>query len=213
MLHKNKKIIFVVFFNLMLFSSLVASEKIKNFAYHGFSGGMFLHAGYIKGKSFTTYFPQNDLISTQQVKGLTLGIGGKLALHFGEHWRFGVEGYASGARYGNNRSAFRIGWGGLLAEYTYRFNRFIPFVGLTVGGGGAKNMILLEATRHDFVSLPVIYREYGFPIINPALGCEYLLTSKLKLVLKADYMLSPTKEVDFATGVRVYIGVLFNTMR
>ncbi|MEG2336717.1 MAG: hypothetical protein RSC04_03130 [Bacteroidales bacterium] len=205
-------ICFILCLSLGLLLPTQGQAKSKNFAYKGFTGGMFLHTGYVQSKPFPIIVKEGITLQ-QQIKGVPIGIGGKLALLFGNHWRFGMEGYASSVRYGSTRSAFKIGWGGLLVEYIYPIQRYVPFVTLTLGGGGAKNMILLEKTKDDFTPLSVVYREYGFMAITPSLGCEFLMSKKMKIVLKADYLFSPTQEPDFASGFRIYLGFLFNNMR
>lgn len=177
------------------------------FGYRGFVGGMFIHTGYAYGGSF---LPEGSSASIP-IEGLIWGIGGKVAIAFGNHWRFGTEGYVTNVIYGDNRE-YTIGWGGLLADYQWHIDRWHPFVGMTIGGGGATNLCAIEKPLNDNTPQQTVWRHYGMFILNPFVGVEYQLTSKIRLATKLDWMLAPTvmkKGSDFSTGPRFYIGILF----
>lgn len=203
------RILVLVFFVWSSVYSVYSSEREQKVRYNGFSGGMLVHTGYIKGESFDIYGPQNLFIKEECVEGMVFGLGGRMGFHFNDQWRIGMEGYGTSVCYGENR--YKIGWGGVNFEYLFHsYHRFSPFVGLTFGGGVAKNTIILEGVSSSDLFSTAVYRENAFLLLNPTVGVEYGLTEKLRLVFKADYMMNLTqKNEGFASGIRYYIGLVF----
>lgn len=203
--------IFLLFILNSVFSQeTTLNESQKTFSYKGFSGGMFIHSGYSIGKTFQVKIADNSYINTAATGGI-FGLGGNLGFHFGKNMRFGGEGYVTNTYY-ENGSRFRIGWGGLFAEYMYRIKRLIPYIGVTIGGGKFTNTYFPEEPSGDLSTTPVVYKKKGIFIITPYIGAEYVLTEKLHIRIRFDYLFAPTamiKEPDFSTGVRFYVGLLF----
>jgi len=208
---KDITICFCVLF--VLATTVFAEENTSSkMAYSGFSGGMMLHTGYVQSREFAFYNTDGTVRETTQLNGAPFGIGGAIRLHFGEHLRVGSEGYVSTLTYGENKSYSSVGWGGLLVDCAWHFNSWTPFIGGTVGGGGVKNLTLLEPTPDDFVleNTSTSYRRYAFMAFSPFAGVEYAMTEKIHLVIKVDYLLNLTNwQDDFTTGPRMYFGFMF----
>lgn len=185
---------------------MAAGGKGIDLSYRGFSGGMMLHAGYADCGNISIGGV------SQAMRGLPTGIGGALKVRFGDHLRVGTEGYVSSLSYGDYGSSLSIGWGGLLVDWTWQMGRFAPYVGATIGGGSVENLTLTCEPEVDMLPEPnSSYRNYGVCVVVPFVGVEYGLTERMSLTLKADYMLSlGSREVDFPSGVRCYVGFMFN---
>ena len=189
-----------------------ARPRKSPLAFSGYSGGMMIHSGYVSAGNVTFTPPNGGVPVTAKISGLPLGIGGALKIHFGKHLRIGTEGYSSNLRYGKNGSYEHTGWGGLLADGVLPLGRWFPFAGITLGGGGVKNVTALQDTTGDFAldDGTTSYRKYTFMALAPFIGVEYALTARIHLVLKADWLLDATsRQSDFVRGPRVYFGFMF----
>ncbi len=165
-----------------------------------FRGGMFLHAGFISNNNTNT-----------PVKGFTTGIGGKITFRTGKHLRLGTEGYVSNYEYPDSDGFYKIGWGGLLAEYQFLNSNFTPVLGVTIGGGKITDLYPLSGDFKDNIEDSAIYKVYGTMIVAPHISFEYKITHNINAVTKLDYVLYPGIDYpDFvAKGPRLYIGILF----
>lgn len=187
-------------------------EKKSPLAFSGYSGGMMVHSGYVSSSPVTFNRVDGSPAATMKVSGMPLGIGGALKIHFGRHLRVGTEGYSSNLKYGRNGSYSHTGWGGILVDGVYPVGKWFPFAGITVGGGGVKNVTVLEKTTGDFIldEGTTSFRKYAFMAIAPFIGTEYALTPRIHLVLKADWLIDATsRQSDFTAGPRLYIGFMF----
>lgn len=204
-----KRITTILFLIILLASPVgaVAQGGKGKLAYRGFSGGMMVHSGWVSAGSVTV-----GLAQPQRVSGLPMGIGGALKVRFGDHLRVGTEGYTSALGYGDWGSSLSIGWGGLLVDWCWQMGRFMPYVGATVGGGVVENLTLTSEPQMDFLPEESIsYRKYGAGLLVPFVGVEYGITERMSLTFKADYMFSLSPNVsDFPSGVRCYVGFMFN---
>lgn len=180
-----------------------AQDQSSKFKYQGFSGGMMVHAGYL----------QNDLIPIpgKEISAMTTGIGGALRLHFGDHFRIGTEGYSSNAKLWDNTSYVHCGWGGLLVDFPFTFNRWTLVGGLTVGGGGSKGVYMLEGDSADWKPEPELYyHKSAYFMMDPYAAVEYRLTDVIHLIFKVDYMFGMGKHAkELPIGPRAYIGFMF----
>lgn len=197
----------------MLTSGFVISQRLPK--YSGFSGGMMIHSGYLQSNNFEITNINNESISKNKIKGFPFGIGGAARLHFGKHIRVGGEGYVSDIKYNSNGSYFSTSWGGLLVDCIWQIKRFAPFAGLLVGGGNSKNLTLNKDYGNDFViENNASFREYSFLAIAPFIGVEYAINSKIRLTLKADYLVNINNpQNDFATGPRIFLGFMFYRLK
>lgn len=187
-------------------------EKKSPLAFSGYSGGMMVHSGYVSSSTISFSRGDGTPASSVRMAGMPLGIGGALKIHFGKHLRIGTEGYSSNLRYGKNGSYSHTGWGGILVDGVIPIGKWSPFAGVTVGGGGVKNVTVLEKTTDDFIldDGTTSFRRYAFMAIAPFIGVEYALTQRVHLVLKADWLLDATSaQPDFVQGPRLYIGFMF----
>lgn len=165
-----------------------------------FRGGMFLHTGFI----------QNEL-DYPSVDGIVSGIGGKITFRTGQHLRFGTEGYVSNFGYGDNAGQYKLGWGGLLAEYQFNENRIAPVFGLTFGGGKVHDLYMLTGNYNDNATDEALYKVYASFIVTPHFSLEMRMSDHVNLVGKVDYVFYPGIEQTayIANGPRIYFGVLF----
>jgi len=165
-----------------------------------FIGGMFVHAGYI-----------SNLRVDQSISGSVSGIGGKLAFFMGPNFRLGTEGYASTYNYSDATGFYKLGWGGLLAEYMLGNGKIAPVFGLTVGGGRIRDLYILEGEDGDRLPDNAIYQVYTVALIAPHISVEYALKENIRLTAKVDYLTSITRDAvaHFAEGPRFYLGFLF----
>jgi hypothetical protein len=192
----KKKISFLpLFFCLFAFSQVQQNEK------RIFTGGMFYHGGYVMNNR-----------SHQQVKGISHGLGGKLAFHLGKHLRVGGEGYSSGYAYPGNHGSYKLGWGGLLAEFQTGTKKLVPVFSLTAGGGKVKDLYFVSGSVKDSNPDNVILRMNTMFLLTPSISLEYALTGHLNATLKADYIIGIDKpyKKDFVQGPRLYFGILFS---
>ena len=116
---------------LFLLSSTLGLHAQK--IYRGFDGGMMLHTGYLYGSLAEGAY---------SVKGAPFGVGGAIRVHLGAHFRLGGEGYVSSLKINGNDSYLKYGWGGLLADAYTVWERFQPYVGVTLGGGAMTTLLM-----------------------------------------------------------------------
>ena len=185
---------FTLFF--LIFKNGFAQENKEHFR-----GGMMLHTGYISNSSGPT-----------KIDGLCSGIGGKIVFPVTKHFRIGCEGYVSNYTYPDNDGFYKLGWGGALVEYQLPYKRFIPVIGITVGGGRVRDSFPLSGNYTDNEPDNIIYKDYSKMIIAPQISLEYSLTSHINIAAKIDYLLYPG--IDYLTyipkGPRFYAGFLFS---
>lgn len=203
-----KKTLLLLLLSLFSLGPLSAQEQQRHpLAYNGFSGGMMLHAGWVARGDVRV-----GLSSPQTIAGVPLGIGGALKVRFGNHLRVGTEGYTSALSYGDYGSSLSIGWGGLLVDYCFRLGDFMPYAGVTVGGGVVENLTLTANPEVDWLpEANLSYRSYGVGVVAPFVGVEYGLTERMSLTVKADWMMALGRShSDFPSGPRCYVGFMFN---
>jgi len=205
-----KKIIFTLFLGFITFS-LYSQETIgsKKWGYKGYSGGMFVHTGYVQSGVFKVVDFQGNEIE-KQIKGATFGLGGKMSVFLNKHFRVGAEGYFSSCKYGANKNSCRIGWGGVTFDLLYPVKKWSPFLGITVGGGSSTNLIFIEKHNNNKNATPVVHYKIPLCIINPAVGVEFFASNRISLLFKIDYMLNVYKPNSaYPHGPRFYLGVHF----
>lgn len=168
--------------------------------YRGFSGGMILHAGYLTDKSCSDF----------SASGATAGIGGAVRIFLGRYFRIGSEGYVSTMPLKND-GYIKMGWGGLLADCYWHKGICLPYIGLTLGGGGKQELHLIEGSADDWEKeTEAIFHKNPFFAVAPFIGCEFSVTEKLSICLKADYLLAIHKgRLSLPHGPRFYLGVVF----
>ena len=196
---KRILLITFIFLGLNVFSQ--NEEKIFN----GYDGGMMLHLGYVSENVEAVDF---------KAGGVTKGIGGAIRFHFGEHYRIGTEGYVSTLSLKKDLakgSYIKTFWAGLINDFYWQFGKFMPYVGLNVGGGTLTDCFIFEGNNHDWnQESSVIINKSAFVAIDPYIGCDYSLTDALHLTFKIDYLNGFNKsELYLPTGPRFYIGAIF----
>jgi hypothetical protein len=197
-------------------ASGASAQGKGSFAYEGFSGGMMFHTGYLSGGDITLSDASGNTFRSH-LSGAPTGLGGVARIHLGKHLRLGGEGHVSTLKYGGSRndSHARIGWGGVLADVIWQFGRWSPYAGMTVGGGSFKNLMLADPTPLDNVlEEHASFRNYSFMILSPFAGIEYSITDKMRLNLKADWIVNlSNRQPDFAGGPRLYFGFTFYRLK
>ena len=183
----------------------------KSWGYKGYSGGMFIHTGYVQSEPFLVSVSCNEAIE-QQIKGAVFGLGGKMSIYLNRYFRVGGEGYFSSCKYGTYKNSCRIGWGGVTFDLLYPVKKWAPFLGVTLGYGNATNLIFTEKPQleHSMTPIQVVYFTHSFSIFNPAIGVEFFASSRISLLFKMDYMINISKtELPYPQGVRFYLGIHF----
>jgi hypothetical protein len=205
-----QKIISILFFAFIHFFAFSQDTTVSNkWGYKGYSGGMFIHSGYIQSKSFYISDFQCNIIE-KQIKGMTFGLGGKMSIYLNRYFRVGGEGYFSTCKYGIYKNSCRIGWGGLTFDLLYPVKKWAPFIGVTLGYGNATNIIFIERKQDSLNEKPAVYFTNSFSIVNPAIGVEFFASDRISLLFKMDYMLNVSKTFpSYPQGVRFYLGVHF----
>ena len=191
---------------LLALISLVASAQTdKKKGFQGYDGGMMLHIGYLDGTIGSV--GENGY----HAKGITKGIGGAIRFHFGEHFRFGTEGYTSGMKQMENGSYIDTFWAGLMGDFYWELGKFMPYIGLTVGGGAVTSFLMFDGNKGDWrPETNTVFNKTGFVAINPYMGCDYIVSKSFHLTLKLDYLNGIRKgELYLPTGPRLYIGFIF----
>lgn len=185
------------------------------FQYSGFSGGMMVHSGYLQSKDFTIATNNGQSLQNLQAKGVPFGIGGAAKVHLGKYLRVGGEGYVSNLNYGEYNSIFSLSYGGVLVDCIWQNKRFSPYIGVLFGGGSTQNTTLFASTPDDFIAEEnVSYRKNSFLALTPFVGVEYALNDKIRLTLKADYLVNLNSAPnDFASGVRIFVGFMFYRLK
>ena len=174
-----------------------------------------VHSGYLQSKDFTIATNNGQSLQNLQAKGVPFGIGGAAKVHLGKYLRVGGEGYVSNLNYGEYNSIFSLSYGGVLVDCIWQNKRFSPYVGVLFGGGSTQNTTLFASTPDDFIAEEnVSYRKNSFLALTPFVGVEYALNDKIRLTLKADYLVNLNSAPnDFASGVRVFIGFMFYRLK
>ena len=197
--------------------SLWAVAQEKPAVYQGYSGGMMLHTGYLFGTDPQAPVKHGRTCSPQ---GATFGIGGAIRVHLLQHLRIGTEGYVSTMNSGmtdcsrllQKGSYLRSGWGGLLADAYWKKDRWIPYLGMGVGGGSLKGLYLLEGSQDDWAAESnAVAHKTPFVYVAPYVGVNFSLTKKIQVSLKIDWMLAfHQSALVMPTGPRAYIGFMVN---
>lgn len=206
-----RRVVLFVMLLVSLFSYAEVSKK-HPLAYNGYSGGMMVNIGYVKSKEFTLIQADGSNSQTLKASGVPLGIGGAIRIKFGNHLRFGTEGYVSTLHYGDYNSSASVGWGGASVDYSWEIKRWTMYVGSVFGGGTYKHLSLLGSTPDDFLieDSTTSYRKYGFAVVDPYIGAEYALTPRIHVTFKADYLVNVSNcQDDFISGFRLFVGFMF----
>ena len=185
-------------------AGLCAQEKkvIK-----GFSGGMMVHTGYVFGADAPSIY-------NVRISNATFGMGGCAKLHFTKHFRAGFEGYFStapmhrGMQSGSHNKVF---WTGALADWFWQKGKFIPYVGVTVGGGMETAFYMFDGNKYDWEPIDnAVLHKQPFFALDPYAGVEYAVGKALRLTMKADWLIAINSDgFNRPTGPRLYFGVIF----
>lgn len=178
------------------------SQKEKKKVFNGYDGGMMLHVGYIK----TNVVPLD-----YTAEGFTKGIGGAIRFHLGKHYRIGTEGYVSTMGLMKNGSYMKTFWAGLLNDFYWNIGKFMPYAGVTIGGGALTDCFIFEGDNHDWnKESDVVINKEPFFAIDPIIGCDYCISDAFHITLKFDYLLGiGSEDLYLPTGPRAYIGFIF----
>ena len=56
----------------------------------------------------------------------------------------------------------------------------------------------------------VSFRKYGFAAVAPFIGTEFVVTDRVRLLFKADWLMNVGRpQPDFPHGPRIYVGFIF----
>lgn len=200
-----KKILATLLMVVICISAYASGDVKKKKLITGYDGGMMLHTGYVAGRVPPIDFKGN---------GVPLGIGGAIRLHMGKHFRIGSEGYVStvgSLQEVESGSYLKYGWGGILGDFRWTFKKFMPYAGVTIGGGSQTTHLIFEGDKHDWIPEPVsTFNKKGFFMVDPFIGCDYIAGEVLHLTLKVDCMCPISGgQMALPVGPRVYFGFIF----
>lgn len=146
------------------------------------------------------------------LRGLGWGIGGRLHFYLGNHVRIGAMGSTWNLGYdspGLKGSYYDLGYGGLTAEYGWRFLASRISFGALLGGGGITSLhVVSEDADHNITGL---YKSYGTAIYSPMVTFEQSLTKQMALMLVAELLVGNrlgNSQILGYPGLR--LGFLFN---
>ncbi len=199
----KKRIIFIIIF--AAFSIIAAAQEENKKFIKGFSGGMMVHTGYLSGC---------DNPYNYDAAGATFGIGGVAKLHLEKQFRVGFEGYFSSMGLHEDiadGSFNKVFWTGLLADRFWKFGKFYPYIGASVGGGMETSFYIFDGDKHDWLPEPqAVYHKQPFFAVDPFIGVEYKVGAALRLTLKADWLLAIHSDgLNRPMGPRLYFGCIF----
>lgn len=188
----------VITLALVCSASAIARDPQKG---HIVDGGMMLHTGYLAGNIESLNY---------KASGMPFGVGGVLHVHLGKHFRIGGEGYVSTLHQMGNGSYVKYGWGGVLGDFAWTFKHVMPYVGLTVGGGSNTDFLMMDSPDEDHrIEGEAYYRKQGFMLIDPFAGCDFILSEKIHLTAKVDFLVPLGQNLQIPAGPRLYFGILF----
>ena len=159
----------------------------------------------------TGYLSTNLTPISYNAEGMTFGIGGLVKFRLSDHFRNGVEGYVSTMKPSDNGSYVKVFWTGSTFDYFWQLGRWMPYAGITVGGGAVTHHIMQDGSYDDWVSEPVsYYHKRDFLAIDPYIGCDYCLNDVMHLTLRLDYLFAIGNDVYMPAGPRLAIGFIFS---
>lgn len=196
-----KRLILTCLLGLICINGIAQEKEVIK----GFSGGMMVHTGYqFGGDNPYQYNP----------KGATFGIGGVARIHLTNHFRVGFEGYFSTLglkgelEKGSHNKLF---WSGALADWYWKFGRFYPYVGATVGGGIETAYYMFEGSSNDWLpETNAVFNKQPFFAVDPFIGCDMAIGEALRLTLKVDWLMAIRGSgLNLPHGPRIYFGFIF----
>ena len=205
-------------------------NKDKSKVYQGFSGGVMVHLGYAFSENPEELFRNGTLkdVSNLPSTGVNLGIGGAVRFHLYQHLRLGGEGHVSTMPLQKSGSNLRTAWGGALVDAYWTIGKFMPMLGCVVGGGSMRRLYVPtdDVKAYAEGDSVTIYNasstKTAFFLLDPYIGFEIAMSSRLHLLFKVDYALAFGKSKSLWTqnlsmsnfvtpsGPRLYIGFIFN---
>lgn len=209
-----------------------SARKSAGNVFCGFSGGMLVHIGYGFASNPEQLFRNGSLEASNLRQlpkdGVLLGVGGMARIHLLNHIRVGGEGYMSVMPL-RSVGNIRMGWGGGLVDFYTTWLKFRPAVGLGIGGGSMSRTYVdktIEAKNPDDPNDETVYNasytKTPFFYLDPQISAEFLVSSKLSVMARIDYMLpfGNSKSGIAASmknwsgflapsGPRLYIGFMF----
>lgn len=203
---KRLLLLLLTIINLCVYAQNIDGEIDSNYEkkkiFNGYDGGMMLHAGYV-----TTMVSPLDY----RAEGITKGIGGAIRFHIGNHYRIGTEGYVSTLNLMDNGSYMKTFWAGLLNDFYWQFGKFMPYAGLTIGGGALTDCFIFDGNNHDWnPENDVVINKKPFFAIDPIIGCDYCLSEAMHITVKIDCLFGiGGDDLYLPTGPRAYIGFIF----
>ncbi len=182
-----------------------AQEKKTDKAIKGFSGGMMVHTGYLFGC---------DNPYKYNTEGATFGLGGVARIHLDKQFRVGFEGYFSSMALHKSiagGSHNKVFWVGALADRYWKFGKFYPYAGVSVGGGTETSFYIFDGDKYDWDPEPkAVFHKQPFLSIDPFMGVEYKVGKALRLTFKADWLLAVNSDgLNKPHGPRLYFGCIF----
>jgi len=69
---------------------------------------------------------------------------------------------------------------------------------------------MMDSPDEDFrIDGEAYYRKRGFMLIDPYIGCDFILSLKIHLTTKIDFLTPIGKDLQIPLGPRLFFGILF----
>lgn len=144
--------------------------------------------------------------------GPAWGIGGRLHFYLGSHFRFGAMGSTWKLGYdspGLKGSYYDIGYGGITAEYSWRFYSFRLSLGGMFGGGGITNLHVVSQGPDNYIN--AVYDTHPTMLFSPMVTFEHSLTKHMALMAMAEFLTGNRLGNNHMVGYpSLRLGFLFN---
>lgn len=199
----RKYILFLLFFfaafEIIAQADVVEQKKL----FKGYDGGMMLHVGYVAADVLPVDY---------RAEGVTKGIGGAMKFQLGDHYRIGFEGYVSTMNLMDNGSYMKSFWSGLVNDFYWKIGKFIPYTGVSIGGGTLTDCFIFEGNNHDWQpEANVVINKNPFFSVDPFVGCDYCVSDAFHITLKIDCLFGfGSEDLYLPFGPRAYIGFIFS---
>jgi len=166
-----------------------------------YSGGMlFLQPGYI-----ITNNPQ------QNIRDLSMGIGGILRIYFGRYFTTGIYCGTQKAGYhseNSDQSYISLGYGGPFLGFSYKSGKFRYTISAFAGMGSVKNLHI-ESQTGNSLSDAWLYKYSAFTV-SPLLSVDYSITERLNATVQTICLTAFYDKQRVMVNPVFQIGILFS---
>lgn len=165
-----------------------------------YSGGMlFFQPGYLNANN-----------NHQQIKEISMGIGGILRFYFFKNFNAGIYGGTQKSNYKtqfSDNSYINIGYGGAFLGLSKKIRKIRLNLSI-YGGKGSINNLHIENQNNNFLTNAYLYKS-PTTIFSPIISLDYSLTERISATLQFVFLNSKFQSKHFSIPI-VQLGILFN---